>query len=139
MIAELRRNQANDEQAGITLALVLSIVTAMALGLVLVWLAIHRTDLGYDLPRLRSEAESRERYQAKLEVERERLLSPYILEAKARELGLRDARPGQIRRLDTSGKPMLAGAAETAGAGGKGDGDEAKGQGGVPPHAPAGG
>ena len=37
---------------------------------------------------------------AKLEVERERLLSPYELKRKAQEFGMREATAEQVRRLD---------------------------------------
>ena len=36
---------------------------------------------------------------AKLEVERERLLSPYELRLKAEKLGLGEPKPGQVRRM----------------------------------------
>ena len=37
---------------------------------------------------------------AKLEVERERLLSPYELRRRAEEFGMREPRPGQVRRME---------------------------------------
>ena len=39
-------------------------------------------------------------YRAKLEVERERLLSPYELRRRAEEFGMREPRPGQVRRME---------------------------------------
>ena len=39
-------------------------------------------------------------YRAKLEVERERLLSPYELRRRAEDFGMREPRPGQVRRME---------------------------------------
>ena len=39
-------------------------------------------------------------YRAKLEVERERLLSPYELRRRAEEFGMREPKPGQVRRME---------------------------------------
>lgn len=86
--------------SGWVLALVLSIATGLALGLALVWVNIERTNLGYGVRRLKGEMESRQVHTTKLEVERDRLLSPYVLDRKAKELGMRPAKAGQNRRMD---------------------------------------
>ena len=39
---------------------------------------------------------------AKLEVERDRLLSPYELRLKADQYGMKEPRPGQIRRMQVN-------------------------------------
>ena len=85
---------------GLVLALILSCITAVALGLAMVLISIDRTELAYGVQRLKSELRTRGTHSTQLEVERERLLSPYVLGKKAGELGMREARPGQTRRMD---------------------------------------
>ena len=80
--------------------LVLSCAVNVALGLGLVLISIERTDLGYSMRKLEGQVKTRADHANELEVERERLLSPYVLERKAAELGMRAAKPGQIRRMD---------------------------------------
>lgn len=77
-----------------------SLITNFALGLGLVWFNTQHTNMGYELKRLAEEKNRVVSHSAKLKVERDLLLSPYNLEIKAREMGLRTALPGQIRRLD---------------------------------------
>ncbi len=84
---------------GLVLTLILSCITALALGLAMVLISIDRTELGYGVQRLKSEVRTRTTHNAQLEVERERLLSPYVLGKKAAALGMREARPGQTRRM----------------------------------------
>lgn len=74
-------------------------VIVLALGLLLVWCNIERLDLAYEIKRLEEEIEKGNELNAKLEVERDSLLSPYRLTDKALELGLRPARQGEIRKL----------------------------------------
>jgi len=83
--------------AGVAAALLL---LALGLGLGVVWCGIERYDLAYKLTGLRASLEEREELVAKLEVERDNLLSPYRLREKAREYGLGPASQGRIRRLD---------------------------------------
>ena len=71
--------------SGWLLLLVLSLLFSLVMGLALVWLS--------------GQLEERIVLKAKLEIERDRLLSPHILGRKAEELGMREARPGQIRKL----------------------------------------
>lgn len=85
---------------GWVLALALSLATGLALGLALVWVNIERTNLGYGVRRLKGELESRQAHTIGLEVERDRLLSPYMLDKKAKELGMGPAKAGQNRRMD---------------------------------------
>lgn len=96
------------ESGGLVLALVISVASCVMFGLSLVWVTNERTDMGYSVLELRRDVEIREAYRAKLEVERERLLAPQILDKKAREMGLRDAKPGQIRRMDAPGSGNAA-------------------------------
>ena len=84
--------------------LVFSCAINVAVGLVLVLASIERTEFGYTVRKLEGIARERAARASELEVERERLLSPYLLERRAAELGMRAARPGQIRRM---GNAML--------------------------------
>jgi cell division protein FtsL len=74
-------------------------LTALGLGLALVWCNIERLDLAYEIKRLEGAVDMGRELNAKLEVERDNLLSPYRLTNKARELGLRPAGQGEIRKL----------------------------------------
>lgn len=74
-------------------------VIALALGLTLVWCNIERLDLAYEIKSLEEKIDRGKELNAKLEVERDNLLSPYRLSLKARELGLRPAGQGEIRKL----------------------------------------
>lgn len=80
--------------------LVLSCLLNVALGLGLVLVGIERTELGYGIRKLEGQVKERTVHANDLEVERGRLLSPYVLEKKAAELGMRAAKPGQIRRME---------------------------------------
>ena len=86
--------------AGWFLALILSLLVSLLIGLFLVWLSIERTDTAYSIRQLRGEVEKRAALKDKLEVERDKLLAPYELGRKAAEFGMREARPGQIRKLE---------------------------------------
>lgn len=88
-------------------ALVLSCALNVALGLGLVLVSIERSELGYGVRRLEGEVKARLSHATDLEVERGRLLSPYALEKKAAELGMRAARPGQIRRMGNAAADTL--------------------------------
>lgn len=88
---------------GWLLALIVSALSSLVMGLTLVWLNIERMDMAYNLRRFHAEIEDRRNLKAKLEVERDRLLSPYELGRKATALGMRDAKPGQIRRIGDAG------------------------------------
>lgn len=88
---------------GWLLAIILSVLSSLVIGLSLVWLNIERMDMAYNQRRMQGELEDRRSLKAKLEVERDRLLSPYELGRKAQALGMRDAKPGQIRRIGEGG------------------------------------
>lgn len=79
--------------------MVLSCAVNAALGLGLVVVSIDRTDIGYNARTLEGRLKERAAHVSALEVERGRLLSPYVLEQKAAQFGMRAARPGQIRRM----------------------------------------
>ncbi len=90
---------------GMVFALVASILSLLALGLLLVWVNIERTKLAYRQNSLQREVDKREELNAKLGIERDHLLSPQQLGERAADMGLFNAKPGQIRRVDTPGSP----------------------------------
>ena len=69
------------------------------LGLSSVWVNIGRLDVAYQLRTIEKQLDKQSALVAKLEVERNNLLSPYQLQKLAREYGLRPAKSGQIRRM----------------------------------------
>lgn len=69
--------------------------------LLLVWSGIERTDTTYFINIAQNEARERQALHAKLEVERDRLLSPYELMRRAAEFGMKEPKAGQIRRMET--------------------------------------
>lgn len=75
-------------------------LAAIFMLLVMVWSGIERTDTTYFINIAMTELREREALFAKLEVERERLLSPYELRKKAVEFGMREPRPDQVRRME---------------------------------------
>ena len=89
-----------------------NIVLLLVFGLGLVWLNIERVDLAYELNKLQRKIDEGETLTAKLEVERNTLITPARLREVARDYGLGPARPGQIRRVNAAGEidasPLLA-------------------------------
>lgn len=90
------------------LTLAFSLFSLLALGLGLTWVNIERVDMAYELKRLQTEIESQESLIAKLEVERNTLLTPERLRVLAHDYGLTQARPGQIRRLTENGDELAS-------------------------------
>ncbi len=86
--------------SGWMLILVISVLLSLVLGLCLVWMSIESTDRAYAIGQMHSKLTERTALRAKLEVERDRLLSPYALGRAAAQQGMREAQPGQIRRLE---------------------------------------
>lgn len=95
-----RQSGSGSGSRGWLLFLVLSILTSLVSGLVLVWLSIERADSAFRIGQMQTEVERRIALKAKLEVERDKLLAPYELRRKAEALNMREARAGQIRKLD---------------------------------------
>lgn len=89
----------NANGRGWLLFFVIATMTALFMGILLVWIGIGRTDLAYEIRLMHLNFESRVALKSKLEVERERLLTPYELSKHADRLAIREARVGQIRRL----------------------------------------
>jgi cell division protein FtsL len=85
------------------LSVAFSLFLMLVFGLGLVWLNIERVDLAYDLNQIQRNIDETEALVAKLEVERNTLITPQRLRALAAHYGLGPARAGQIRRISDSG------------------------------------
>lgn len=77
----------------------ISIVSALVLGLVVVWINIEQVDMAYKLKKMGTELDQAESLTAKLEVKRDNLISPYRLSKQAEEMGMRPPESGQQRKL----------------------------------------
>ncbi len=90
----------------------ISVLALVGMGLLLllslVWLSIERTNLSYGIEQKQGDIETTTKLIAKLEVERDNLLSPYQLNRLAHCLGLGPATPGQIRRIKQATEPKAA-------------------------------
>ncbi|WP_320007481.1 hypothetical protein [Maridesulfovibrio sp.] len=93
------------DSKGIAMALALTMGSALILGLVSVWLNIERVDKAYDLRRMEKRLDEQEALAAKLEVEKNNLLSPIRLRELAKQYGFGPASQGQIRRPANKSKP----------------------------------
>lgn len=82
------------------LAIGILLLTSLLLGLAVVWFNLERLDLAYSLKEQQDALGVKTALVSKLEVERDNLLSPHVLRRHAKELGLRPASPGRIRRLE---------------------------------------
>ena len=82
------------------LLLALGLLACMTMCLILVWSNIERIDTTYFINIAQNKLQERKALRAKLEVERERLLSPYELRRKAEEIGMKEPKPGQVRRME---------------------------------------
>lgn len=91
-----------------------SIVLLLVFGLGLVWLNIERVDMAYEINRTQRKIEEAEALVAKLDVERNTLITPARLREMARQSNLGPARPGQIRRVNAAGQVEAAVGAEAA-------------------------
>ena len=80
--------------------IVLGTLSSLLMGLVMVWSNIERMDVNYFINQLQASVRERQEHKAKLEMEREFLLSPNELGRNAAALGMRQPSPGQVRRLD---------------------------------------
>ena len=75
------------------------ILSLISMVFVMVWCNIDRADTGYDIQKLEAKVAGAEAHKGKLEVERERLLSPYELGIKAKKRNMHQPSPGQVRRV----------------------------------------
>ncbi len=78
----------------------INIAIAIISGFYLVWASIETTDLTYFINLEELRCNEKKEIHAKLQVERDSLLSPAELRAKAQKYGMKESAPGQIRRLD---------------------------------------
>ena len=76
------------------------VLSALFLGMALVWLNIEAYDVAYDLKQFEARHKMLMESSAKLEIERDNLVSPYRLRSLAQDFGLEPAGAGQIRRMD---------------------------------------
>lgn len=88
---------------GWLLVLAWGVIACMSMGLVLVWVNIERMDTNYFINIAQNTLKDRKSLRGKLQVERDRLLSPYELRRRAEEFGMTEPRPGQVRRLQING------------------------------------
>jgi hypothetical protein len=98
----MKRNASHKDSGdrGWILALALELLAGMLMGLMLVWSNIERTNTTYFINILQNDLREKQNLLAKLEVERGRLLSPHELKRHAEELGMREPKQGQVRRLE---------------------------------------
>lgn len=94
------RGQGKVQTKSWLLLLALGLLACMTMCLILVWSNIERIDTTYFINIAQSKLQERKALRAKLEVERERLLSPYELRRKAEEIGMKEPKPGQVRRME---------------------------------------
>jgi cell division protein FtsL len=90
------------------ISMAFSITLLLIFGLGLVWLNIERVDLAYELNKIQRQIDEVETLTAKLEVERNTLITPLRLREVSREYNLGPARPGQIRRVNGTGEVETA-------------------------------
>ena len=63
------------------------------------WCDTEMAETGYECQELEAKVAGAEEHKGKLEVARERLLSPYELRIKAKKLNMHQPSPGQVRRV----------------------------------------
>jgi cell division protein FtsL len=80
------------------MALMFSIIMGMAV----TWINVGSRSIATDIHKMQCQTVDARNHIAKLEVERDSLLSPYILGKTAERLGMAMADPGQIRRIEAS-------------------------------------
>lgn len=93
------------DSKGMAIALALTMGSALVLGLISVWFNIERVDRAYDLRRMEKRLDEQEALAAKLEVEKNNLLSPIHLRELAKKYGFGPASQRQIRRPKEASKP----------------------------------
>ncbi len=84
---------------GWVLLLICSLLFSLVLGMAVVWMSIDRNDTAYAIHKMQAQVRDARSHITKLEVERDSLLSPYVLNKKAEQLGMGMADPGQVRRM----------------------------------------
>lgn len=83
-----------------------SLLLMLVFGMGLVWLNIERVDMAYEITRLQGEIDQSTALSAKLEVERDTLITPGRLRELAVQFGLGPAKSGQIRWVGENGETI---------------------------------
>lgn len=98
----MRRTTSGEKKhrRGLIFLFALGILSLLIMLLVHVWINIERVDTSYYIMQVQGEIKDRRDHLAKLEVERERLLTPHELRNKAIEYGMHEPFVGQIRRME---------------------------------------
>jgi cell division protein FtsL len=97
-MAAMRRKERGS--SGWLVFIVMGTLASLVMGLVMVWINIERMDINYFINQLQASIRERQEHKAKLETEREFLLSPHELGRKSAALGMRQPSPGQVRRMN---------------------------------------
>ncbi|MBQ2761617.1 MAG: hypothetical protein IJC28_00040 [Mailhella sp.] len=75
---------------------------SIIMGMTVTWINVGSRSIANSIHEMQCQTEAARVHIAKLEVERDSLLSPYILGKTAERLGMSMADPGQIRRIEVS-------------------------------------
>ncbi|MCG8529259.1 MAG: hypothetical protein MI749_01195 [Desulfovibrionales bacterium] len=81
------------------IAFILSCMLTLVVCLTIVWLNVEQVNMGYALKKLQVSVNGKQAHTARLQLERDNLLSPYRLKREAARLGMQPAQVGQIRRM----------------------------------------
>lgn len=84
------------------LFLLMALMFLIMMGMAVTWITIGSNNIAANIHKMQCQTEAARIHVAKLEVERDSLLSPYVLGKTAERLGLSMADPGQIRRIEVS-------------------------------------
>lgn len=84
------------------LFLLMALMFSIMMGMAVTWITIGSSNIASNIHKIQRQTEAARIHVAKLEVERDSLLSPYILGKTAERLGMSMADPGQIRRIEAS-------------------------------------
>ena len=74
---------------------------SIIMGMTVTWINVGSRSIANSIHEMQCQTEAARVHIAKLEVERDSLLSPYILGKTAERLGMSMADPGQIRRIES--------------------------------------
>ncbi|MGE4557769.1 MAG: hypothetical protein AB7D07_13230 [Desulfovibrionaceae bacterium] len=100
-----KKKQVSLDVSGMGSFVLFGMATALLMGLCLVWLNIERVDTAYRLRKMEGELTELSGLNAKLEVERDNLLSPHRLSAIAHKRGFLAASSERIRKIETREAP----------------------------------
>ena len=94
------RGQGKVQTKSWLLLLALGLLTCMTMCLILVWSNIERIDTTYFITIAENNLLERKALRAKQDELMERLVSPMELRRKAEEIGMKEPKPGQVRRME---------------------------------------